>query len=94
MSEPSVVSSDLWLLRRESGSSSSLFLKVLSFVGVPGVGGGAWQAAGRAGLSEEAVGARSRTHVRPCSQDPCLPLRPGPPLGGSSTCRWAPRFAA
>ena len=57
-------------------------------------GGGAWQAAGRAGLSEEAVGARSRTHVRPRSQDPCLPLRPGPPLGGSSTCRWAPRFAA
>lgn len=44
MFEPSVISADLWLLRRESGSSSSIFLKVLSFVGVPGVGG--WGAAG------------------------------------------------
>lgn len=89
--EPSVMSPGLWFQRRESGFSSSVFLKVLSFVHVPGVGAGEWQAAGRARLSEEAVGARSRTDVRPCSQDAYPPHKPGSPLRKSSMYHWAPR---
>lgn len=39
------------------------------------------------GPSEEAVGARSRMHARLCSQDPCLPHRPGSLLlQGPFTC--------
>lgn len=39
-----VTSPGLWFLRRESGFSSSMFLKVLCFVHMPGTwgGGGGW----------------------------------------------------
>lgn len=63
----------LWFLRRESGSSSSMFLKVLCFVHMPGAwgggGGGGWQAA-RTARPSEAVGSGSWTNVRPIPKMP------------------------